>query len=172
MTDRKRTRVENAGSAEAERRQLAIVSLAHCLARCDIYRLHHDVLIQEVLAAGGVEHFTTAKKVRFAAYVFSWFAGLATVIERYQQLVSSGTIPQSEELGALLTSEYLDLLKPFRNAVAHCSDHDDGRVLALLDTPQTTPDVAAAMSEAFKRYFRLHSSRSLYSDEGDLVDES
>ena len=68
-----------------------------------------------------------------------WFAGLATVVERYQQLVANGTIPDSQDVSQLLTSEFIALLKPFRNAVAHCSDHDDARVLQLLNEPHTVP---------------------------------
>jgi hypothetical protein len=162
MSDKKSERVESARLEAADRRQKAIVSLAHCLGRCDVYRLHHDALIHEVLAAGGSERFTDAKKLRFAAYVCSWFAGLATVIERFQQLVNAGTLPKSEELSTLISADYLDLLKPFRNAVAHCPDHDDERVLALLNTPFTSPDRAANISHAFKRYFELHSTRPIY----------
>ena len=163
MNEKKRARVEQAEVETAERRQKAIVSLAHCLGRSDVYRLHHDVLVEEILLAGGSEHFTDTKKLRFAAYVCAWLAGLAAVIERYQQLVSNGTLPSSEEMSRLVTPEYLDLLKPFRNAVAHCSDHDDDRLLDLLNTPNTTPDRAAEISEAFKRYFAQNSTRPIYS---------
>lgn len=162
MNDKKRERVERAQQEAADRRQKAIVSLAHCLGRSDVYRFHHDALVHEMLAAGEGDHFTNAKKLHFVAYICSWFAGLATVIERYQQLVNTGTLPESEELSALISSEYLDLLKPFRNAVAHCSDYDDDRILDLLNTPQTTPDRAADISQAFKRYFQRHSTRPIY----------
>lgn len=100
MNDKKRERVERPQQEDADRRQKAIVSLAHCLGRSDVYRLHHDALVSEMLAAGEGDHFTDAKKLRFVAYVCSWFAGLATVIERYQQLVNTGTLPESEELSA------------------------------------------------------------------------
>jgi hypothetical protein len=165
MNDEENIRVESAQSEAAERRQKAIVSLAHCLGRSDLYRLHHDALIHEVLAAGGGDHFTNTKKLRFAAYVCSWFAALAAVIERYEQLTNKGTIPRSEEISQLRSSDFLDLLKPFRNAVAHCSDHDDERVLDLLNTPNSTPDRAAAIADAFKQYFQLHSTRVIYSQD-------
>jgi hypothetical protein len=162
MNDKKRERVERAQVEAAERRQKAIVSLAHCLGRSDVYRLHHEALIHEMLEAGGSEHFTNVKKLQFAAYVCSWFAGLATVIERFQQLTNDGVLPKSEELSTLLSSDFLDLLKPFRNAVAHCSDHDDDRVLALLSTVDITPDRATEISLALKRYFELHTTRPIY----------
>jgi hypothetical protein len=165
MDDKKRSRIEKARQEAADRRQKAIVSLAHCLGRSDVYRHHHDGLVHEMLANGGTAAFSTVKKLRFAAYVCSWFAGLAGVIERYQQLVSNGTLPESTELSRLITAEFIDLLKPFRNAVSHCSDHDDERVLDLLSTPHTTPDRAAEIAAAFRAYCELHSTRPIYVDE-------
>src|SRR5713101_8030820 len=154
MSEGKQERVARAQQEANVRRSKAIRSLAHCLGRSDVMRLHHDGLVHEMLEAGGGEHFTSAKKLRFAAYVCFWFAGLATVVERYQQLVANGTIPRSGEVSQLLTPEFIDLLKPFRNAVAHCSDHDDARVLQLLSEPHTIPDHAAAVALAFRKYFQ------------------
>ncbi|MEP6891418.1 MAG: hypothetical protein ABI955_12070 [Nitrospirota bacterium] len=71
MNDKKRERVERAQQEAADRRQKAIVSLAHCLGRSDVYRFHHDALVHEMLAAGEGDHFTNAKKLRFVAYVCS-----------------------------------------------------------------------------------------------------
>jgi hypothetical protein len=152
MNDVKRERIAKAQLEANERRRRAIRSLAHCLGRSDVMRLHHDGLVNELVEAGDVGQFTTIKKQRFIAYVCFWFAGLATVVERYQQLVSNGTMPDSEKVSKLLTTEFIDVLKPFRNAVAHCSDYDDARVLQLLDNPHTIPDHAAAVSLAFREY--------------------
>jgi len=160
MDDRKRARIAEEQRLLAERRQKAIVSLAHCLGRSDVMRLHHDALIHEMLETG--EEFTNAKKLRFAAYVCYWFAGLATVVERYQQLVKAGTLAPSDELNALISTDFLDILKPFRNAVAHCSDHDDDRVLELMNNPNTIPDRGTAIAAAFKIYFESHSTRPIY----------
>ena len=165
MDEKKKARVEAAAQAAVERRQKAIVSLAHCLGRADVYRRHHDGLVHEMLKAEGIEAFTNAKKLRFAAYVCAWFAGLSGVIERYQQLVNNGTLPQSDKLAALMTPEFVDLVKSFRNAVSHCSNHDDDRVLDLLATPDATPDRAAELSVAFQQYFELHSARPIYVSE-------
>ncbi len=120
-------------------------------------------MVHEMVDADDLAQFTSVKKLRFAAYICFWFAGLATVVERYQQLVSSGTIPDSVTVSALLTTEFIDRLKPFRNAVAHCSDHDDARVLQLFEDPYSIPDHAAAVSSAFRQYFR---------DQGTSTDES
>jgi hypothetical protein len=165
MNERKKARAEQADRETADRRQKAIVSLAHYLGRADVYRHHHDALIHEMLAAGDRAAFTNAKKLRFTAYACAWFAGLSGVIERYQQLVSKGVLPPSAELSHLITPAFLDLLKPFRNAVSHCSDHDDERVLELLATPTTTPDHAAEICAAFKSYLTLHSTRPIYASE-------
>lgn len=154
MNEDKIIRVEKAKKELNERRQKALRSLAHCLSRSDVMRIHHDVLVKE-LADSGLE-FTDVKKARFAAYVCFWFASLAAVIERYEQLVSNGTIPRSEYLSSLLTKEFIDILKPFRNAVAHCSDHDDRRVLNLLDLHHTVPDHAEQIAHAFQAYFKEH----------------
>jgi hypothetical protein len=162
MNEKKKARVEQAEREAADRRQKAIVSLAHCLGRADVYMMHHDGLVREMLDAGSIEAYTNVKKLRFASYVCAWFAGLSGVIERFQQLVRSGTLPPSDELDALIMPDFLDLIKPFRNAVSHCSDHDDERVLDLLSTPETAPDRAEAISAAFKRYFKLHSTRPIY----------
>ena len=167
MNDKKRSRIEQARQEAADRRQKAMVSLAHCLGRSDVYRHHHDGLVHEMLADGGAAAFSNVKKLRFAAYVCSWFAGLAGVIERYQQLANNGTIPDSADLSQLITPEFVGLLKPFRNAASHCSDHDDERVLDLLSTPHTTPDRAAEIAEAFRAYFKLHSTRPIYVDDSD-----
>jgi hypothetical protein len=152
MSEAKKERIARAQSEAGARRTKAIRSLAHCLGRSDVMRLHHDSLVKE-LVDGNETLFTTAKKQRFAAYVCFWFTGLTTVVERYQQLVTNGTIPESVKVSQLLTPEFIDLLKPFRNAVAHCSDHDDARVLQLLVDPQLVPDHAAAVSIAFREYF-------------------
>src|SRR5256885_2134951 len=109
MNDAKRARIEEAQRHTADRRQKAIVSLAHCLGRSDVMRIHHDALVNEMLAAGGIEHFTEVKKQRFATYVCFWFAGLATVVERFQQLVANGTLPPSDELSSLISTDFLDL---------------------------------------------------------------
>jgi hypothetical protein len=167
VNDKKKARVEKAQVEATERRQKAIVSLAHCLGRSDVYRHHHDGLVRETLEAGGSAAFSTVKKLRFAAYVCAWFAGLAAVIERYQQLTENGTLPRSDSLDRLITPEFVDLLKPFRNAVAHCSDHDDDRVLNLLGTPHTTPDLAAEIASVFRSYFQQHSSRPIYVSDSD-----
>jgi hypothetical protein len=154
VNERKQERIAQAQKEANDRRMKAIHSLAHCLGRSDVMRLHHDSLVHEMLGAERKMPFTTAKKTRFSAYVCFWFASLATVVERYQQLVGNGTLPESPELSQLLTPDFIDLLKPFRNAIAHCSDHDDARVLQLLSDPHRTPDHAAAVARAFKMYFK------------------
>jgi hypothetical protein len=161
MNDKKRARIEQAQLDAAERKQKAIISLAHCLGRSDVYRLHHDSLVYEQFD-NEEEEFTTVRKLRFVAYTCAWFSGLAAVIERFEELVNKGTIPKSDELAELITPDYVDLLKPFRNAIAHCSDHDDERILRLLDTPETTTDRAAELADAFKRYFKANSTRPIY----------
>lgn len=165
MDKRKQARIDQARLEAAERTQKAIVSLAHCLGRSDVYRIHHDALVHEMLDAGGIEAFSDVKKLRFAAYVSAWFAGLSGVIERFEQLVGKGTLPQSDELSRLITPAFVDVIRPFRNAVSHCSDHDDDRVLQFLGAPDVVPDDAAAISSAFKRYFQTHSTRDLYPSE-------
>lgn len=157
MDDDKLSRIEKAKRESAERRQKAIRSLALCLSRSDVMRIHHDVLVKELADSG--QEFTDVKKARFAAYVCFWFATLAAVIERFEQLVSNGTIPRSDRLSSLLTKEFIDLLKPFRNAVAHCSDHDDQRVLNLLDNRHTIPDHAEQVAHAFQAYFKEHTPK-------------
>ncbi len=157
MNEKKLARVEQAKMEAAERHRKAIVSLAHCLSRSDVMRIHHDLLVKE-LADTGAE-FTIAKKVRFMAYTCFWFAGLAAVIERYQQLSTNGTIPVSESLYTLITEDFVDLLKPFRNAVSHCSDHDDQRVLNLFDQPNFMPDQAQQITDAFHIYFQENGFR-------------
>jgi hypothetical protein len=152
MSEAKKERVERAQSEASDRRRKAIRSLAHCLGRSDVMRLHHDSMVNE-LVEENERQFKPAKLQRFAAYVCFWFTGLATVVERYQQLVANGSIPESERLSNLLTPEFIDLLKPFRSAVAHRSDHDDARVLELLVDPHRVPDYAAEVSLAFHEYF-------------------
>lgn len=117
-------------------------------------RIHHDTLVKE-LADTGAE-FTDVKKARFNAYTCFWFAGLAAVVERYQELSKSGAIPKSQELSKLLTEEFIDILKPFRNAVAHCSDYDDQRVFNLLDSVHTVPDYAELIAHTFQAYLKEH----------------
>jgi len=163
MNEAKKDRVARAQEEARARRSKAIRSLAHCLGRSDVMRFHHDGLVNEMLEAHA--QFTTIKKLRFEAYVCFWFAGLATVVERYQQLVNSGIIPGSQKVSDLLTVEFIDLLKPFRNAVAHCSDHDDERVLQLLSSPNTVPDHAAAVALAFREYF-AQEEPSVYENSG------
>ena len=96
------------------------------------------------------------RKARFITYVSYWFTALAAVIERYQELSRKGTIPSNVDLDALLTDDMIDLVKPFRNAIAHCSDHDDDRVLSLLENAPTVPDWAEKVATSFRTYFALH----------------
>jgi hypothetical protein len=154
MNEAKQERVARAREEAEARRKKAIRSLAHCLARSDVMRLHHDILVRQTAEAVGEEPSGAITNQRLFAYVCFWFAGLAAVVERYQQLVNVGTIPDSEDVSRLLTSDFIDILKPFRNAVAHCSDHDDDRVFQLLGAPNTVPDQAAAVSLAFRKYFQ------------------
>jgi hypothetical protein len=51
-----------------------------------------------------------AAMTQFRAYVAYWFAGLAAVVERYQELASKGTIPADATLDRLLDDEHLALL--------------------------------------------------------------
>jgi len=156
MSESKRARVEEAKRTGEARRQKALVSLSHCLSRSNVMRIHHDALVHELLTAGGIDHFSDVKKARFAAYVCFWFASLATVVERYQQLVRSGTLPASNKLDALLGEDFINLVKPFRNAVAHCSDHDDDRVLDLMNHPYGVPDRAELIANALREHIELH----------------
>ena len=151
MNDKKKERVDRAEKEAAARRSKAIRSMGHCLGRSDVMRLHHNGLVNEMLVEGA--EFTEAKKLRFAAYVCFWFAGLAAVVERYQELVNDKTIMGSKKVSDLLTADFLDLLKPFRNAVAHCSNHDDDRVLKRLELPDKIPDHAAEVAAALREYF-------------------
>ena len=150
----KQARIQIAKEEATARRKKTIASVAHCLSRSDVMRFHHNLLVQELVDTGA--EFSDAKKVRFAAYTCFWFAGLAAVIERFQKLTSNGTLPKSEQLSNMITDDFIDLLKPFRNAVAHCSDHDDRRVLNMLSRPDSVPDLAEQISDAFKKYFEEH----------------
>ena len=158
----KEERVARAAKQSAERQSKALRSLAHCLARSNVMRYHHDGLVLEMLDPADADAFTLVKKQRFAAYVCFWFAGLAAVIERHQELSRRGTIPAFAPLDGLLSEAFIDILKPFRNAVAHCSDHDDERVLALLGAAEVVPAQAAAIADAFRDYF-VHYEPSIYS---------
>ncbi len=115
-------------------------------------RFHHDGLVQEMLDADSPTAFNDVKKTRFAAYVVFWFSSLAAVIERYEQLLSSGTIPESAEVKALLDKDFKDVIKPFRNSVAHCSDHDDNRTLKLFELPHSIPDRAALIATRLREH--------------------
>jgi len=50
------------------------------------------------------------------------------------------------EVTALLDQNFKDVIKPFRNSVAHCSDHDDTRTLKLFELPHSIPDRAALIA--------------------------
>jgi hypothetical protein len=153
----KKHRVQQSQDAAADRRDKAIRSLSICFSRNEVMRVHHDVLVTEILSAGGIKAFDNpTKKARFITYISYWFAGLAAVIERYQELKTKGTIPISSKLEALLTPEFFNLVKPFRNAVVHCTEHDDKRVLELLSNPETIPDWAGRIAVAFREYFKQH----------------
>ena len=115
-------------------------------------RFHHDDLVQEMLDANSPTAFNDVKKARFSAYIVFWFSSLAAVIERYEQLKSSGTIPESVKVTALLDQNFKDVIKPFRNSVAHCSDHDDTRTLKLFELPHSIPDRAAFIATHLREH--------------------
>jgi len=155
MNQRKKERIDRERVAAEERRRKAMISLSICFVRSEVMRDHHDVLVVEALAAGSSEAFgqSEIKKARFATYISYWFAALSALIERYQALVTSKTIAGDAQIDALLRPAMIDLIKPFRNAVAHCSEHDDPRVLELLSNPHTVPDWAGEVAMAFRAYF-------------------
>ena len=156
MNDVKKARVEQAALEARRRMRKHLVSLHHCLARSDVMRHHHDALIQEMTDSDDPSAFTNVKKARFSAYIAFWFTGLAGVIERYEQLRDKGAVPASSEIDVLLTDDFKDVLKPFRNSVAHCSDHDDHRTLEIFDHEATVPDQATAIAQAFHGYFHAY----------------
>jgi hypothetical protein len=119
-------------------------------------RYHHDGLVAEMEADPNPEAFNNVKKVRFVAYIAFWYTALAGVIERYEELRDKGAIPADPRIDSLLTEGFKNVVKPFRNSVAHCSDFDDRRTLQLFDHESTIPDQAAAMAEAFHAYFKAH----------------
>ena len=129
-----------------------------CFIRAEVMRGHHDAMVHEALDQGGLAHVAESelRKARFITYVSYWFTALAAVIERYQELSGKGTIPSNADLDALLTDDMINLVKPFRNAIAHCSDHDDDRVLGLLENAPTVPDWAEKVATSFRSYFALH----------------
>ena len=155
MDQRKQERVDRERVAAEERRRKTVVSLSVCFVRSEVMREHHDAIVLEAVAAGGTAVFAQSevKQARFVTYISYWFAALSALIERYQALVTSKTIPGDEQIDALLRPEMIDLIKPFRNAVAHCSEHDDPRVLDLLSNPHTVPDWAAEVATVFRGYF-------------------
>lgn len=152
----KRDRTEKATLEAQKRMQKHLLSLHHCLVRSDVMRHHHDALVQEMTEADDLQTFTDVKKARFSAYLAFWFTGLVGVIERYEQLRDKKAIPPSPEIDRLLSESFKDVLKPFRNSVAHCSDHDDQRTLNLFGHVDTIPDRAAEIAQAFHTYFKKH----------------
>lgn len=154
MTNAKSERQKRAALEASERRTRALNSLAMCLSRSNVMRMHHNLFIQEIDARGGMDVVwaSDAAKVRFTTYVAYWFAALAAVIERYQELTGKGTIESDSILDGMLTENNLSLVKPFRNAVAHCSDYADERILNLLASAETLPDWAETVAQQFRRY--------------------
>ena len=121
-------------------------------------RYHHNGLVQEMTDAESPDAFNSVKKVRFLAYIAFWYTALAGVIERYEELRDKGAIPSDKNINLLLTEQFKNIVKPFRNSVAHCSDFDDQRTLQIFDHESTVPDQAAAIAEAFHAYFKIHKS--------------
>lgn len=156
MNEAKNTRIAQAAVKSAERTQRHLHSLHHCLVRSDVMRYHHDGLVQEMLADDRPDAFSSVKKVRFMAYIAFWYTALAGVVERYEELRENGSVPADPRIDSLLTEEFKAVVKPFRNSVAHCSDFDDRRTLAILDHEATIPDQAAAIADAFHAYFKTH----------------
>lgn len=156
MNEAKNARAAKAVLDAAERTQKHLHSLHHCLVRSDVMRYHHNGLVQEMLDDDCPDAFNTVKKVRFMAYLAFWYTALAGVIERYEELRDKGTVPADPAIDSLLTEEFKSVVKPFRNSVAHCSDFDDRRTMALLDHEATVPDQATAIAEAFHAYFQVH----------------
>ena len=152
MNQAKEERRAAAESAAVERRRRHCLSLLHCLSRSNVMRYHHDGLVLELSESG--EEFSDIKKVRFSAYIAFWFTALTGVIERYEHLRNSGALPPDEQIDSLLTEEFKAIVKPFRNSVAHCSDHDDSRTLRLYEVEHAVPDHAAALAGAFDSYLR------------------
>lgn len=52
MSEGKQSRIERIKREALERRYKAIVSLSRFLGRSDVMRIHHDVLVHEMLEAG------------------------------------------------------------------------------------------------------------------------
>ncbi|WP_313218435.1 hypothetical protein [Stenotrophomonas sp.] len=151
----KEERVRLAAADKASRTRKHLLSLHHCLARSDVMRHHHDALVAEI-STEGMDAFTDVVKVRFFAYLAFWFTALAGVIERYEALRNSGSIPGDPAVDLLLTTEFKDIVKRFRNSVAHCSEYDDRRTLEFFDYEDKVPDHAALLATAFHAYLKKH----------------
>jgi hypothetical protein len=156
VNEAKNARVAKAALDAAERTQKHLHSLHHCLVRSDVMRYHHNGLVQEMLDDDRPDAFNNVKKVRFMAYIAFWYTALAGVIERYEELRDKGAVPAEPAIDSLLTEEFKSVVKPFRNSVAHCSDFDDRRTIALLDHEARVTDQAAAIADAFHTYFKVH----------------
>jgi len=156
VNEAKKARVAQAAKEASERMRKHLHSLHHCLVRSDVMRYHHNGLVQEMLADDRPDAFNNVKKVRFFAYIAFWYTALAGVIERYEELRDKGAIPADSKIDSLLTERFKDVVKPFRNSVAHCSDFDDRRTLEIFDHESTVPDQAEAISDAFHAYFKTH----------------
>ena len=155
-SEAKRARIEKAVKEAEARMHKHILSLHHCLVRSDIMRHHHDNLVREMVEEKDPATFNDVKKCQFSAYIAFWFAGLTGVIERYEELRDREAIPCDNELDNLITSDFKGVVKPFRNSVAHCSDHNDRRTLELFNHETTAPDQATMIARAFHRYFSEH----------------
>jgi hypothetical protein len=156
MNQAKKVRIEQATHEAWERTQKHLHSLHHCLARSDVMRHHHDALVQEMTEADHPDAFNNVKKVRFMAYLSFWYTALSGVIERYEQLRDDGSIPADPDIDHLLTDDFKNIVKPFRNSVAHCSAYDDRRTLEIFEHEATVPDHAASLAQAFHSYFNTH----------------
>ncbi|HWT53250.1 MAG TPA: hypothetical protein VN066_00445 [Rhodocyclaceae bacterium] len=156
VAESKQARIDKAAQEAKVRAQKHLRSLHHSLVRSDVMRHHHDGLIHEVMKENDLNAFNSTRKSRFSAYIAFWFTGLTGVIERYEELRDKGAIPRCVDLDRLITTEFKDIVKPFRNSVAHCSDHDDRRTMELFSHEKTVPDQAAEIAKAFHRYFSLH----------------
>lgn len=82
------------------------------------------------------------------AYVAYWFASLYVVVEGWKELRLS-----DPAVDKLLMSEYVDILRRFRNGVFHYQkDYFDGRLMDLVDNEEAI-EWAVQLHSAFGDYF-------------------
>jgi hypothetical protein len=124
-------------------------------------RTHFDQILDRVSTSNpdissGAWQYPGTTEIESFLYMSYWYAALYVVIEGWQELNLSDNV-----IDDLLNSQYVDLLKRYRNGVFHFQrDYHDQRFNDFMSEGDDVVTWVRSLNEQFGRYFLARSAEA------------